>query len=84
MSDDIVRRRLYSRSTLLVHALMIEAGMGADLLKSRVDWEKYPKLRATFEHRPSVNVYWHELVDFVLFALEQDDNAHLRQPRSPS
>lgn len=37
----------------------------ADQLKSSVDWKRYPKLAAIFEHRPSCNVYWHELIDLM-------------------
>jgi hypothetical protein len=36
--------------------------MAANALKGRIDWNKYPKLADIFEHRSSVNVYWHELV----------------------
>ena len=34
----------------------------AEEMRVALDWEKYPKLAAIFQHRPSVNVYWHELV----------------------
>jgi hypothetical protein len=37
-----------------------EADVGA--LDAAIDWSKYPKLRAIFEHRPRINVYWLELV----------------------
>jgi hypothetical protein len=26
-----------------------------------IDWSKYPKLARVFEHRPEINVYWHDL-----------------------
>ena len=42
----------------------------ADLLKSSIDWSKLPKLAEIFEHRPSVNRYWHELVALTLTSLE--------------
>jgi hypothetical protein len=32
---------------------------GSDLI---IDWERFPKLREIFEHRPIVNVYWRELM----------------------
>ena len=52
----------------------------ASLIKSRVDWSRYPKLADIFQRRPSVNIYWHELVEFCLFALENDENSVLRNP----
>jgi hypothetical protein len=42
----------------------------ADRLRASVDWERVPKLAAIFQHRPSVNVYWHELVALTLTSLE--------------
>lgn len=43
-------------------AAMTEA---AQKLRSRIDWAKYPKLADIFQHRPPVNVYWHELAQMV-------------------
>ena len=42
----------------------------AERIKNSVDWSKLPKLAAIFEHRPSVNRYWHELVALTLLSLE--------------
>lgn len=44
----------------------------ADRIKAGVDWSKLPKLAAMFEHRPSVNRYWHELVALTLLSLERN------------
>jgi hypothetical protein len=30
-------------------------------MKPIIQWERYPKLRAIFEHRPRTNQYWLEL-----------------------
>jgi hypothetical protein len=46
----------------------------ADLIKSRVNWEQFPRLRQIFEHRPSVNLTWHELVVFVIACLQEPDD----------
>jgi hypothetical protein len=45
--------------------------MAANALKGRVNWNKYPKLAAIFEHRPTVNVYWHELVTLMRDELQE-------------
>jgi len=47
----------------------------AEKIKSSVDWSKLPKLAAIFEHRPSVNRYWHELVALTLLSLEHNGAA---------
>jgi hypothetical protein len=47
----------------------------AERLRASVDWSRLPKLAAIFEHRPSVNVYWHELVALTLTSLEQNGAA---------
>jgi hypothetical protein len=41
----------------------------ADRLRASVDWDRLPKLAEIFQHRPSVNVYWHELVALTLTSL---------------
>jgi hypothetical protein len=38
-----------------------------------IDWEKYPKLAAIFEHRPRVNVYWVELTQLLLEVQNEAD-----------
>lgn len=45
--------------------------------KETIDWSKYPKLAEMFEHRPLVNVYWHELRQLArdLVAAEHDEVA---------
>ncbi len=42
----------------------------ADRIKANVDWDSLPKLKEIFEHRPSKNRYWHELVKLTLVSLE--------------
>lgn len=44
----------------------------AQLLRDSVNWERLPKLREIFEHRPVVNRYWHELVALTLVSLEKN------------
>jgi len=44
----------------------------ADLLRANVEWSRFPKLAKIFEHRPSVNRYWHELVAITLVSLEKN------------
>ncbi len=48
------------------------------LIKSRVDWSKYPTLAARFRELPTGEREWRELVLFSLFCLEEDGNAALR------
>lgn len=45
----------------------------AHMIKSRVNWARFPKLAAVFQHRPPENIYWHELVDFLVGYLEWPD-----------
>lgn len=47
----------------------------AELLRANIDWSRLPKLAAIFEHRPSVNRYWHELVALTLTSLEVNAGA---------
>ncbi len=47
----------------------------ADTIRANVDWSKLPKLAAIFEHRPSANRYWHELVVLTLLSLEHNGDA---------
>lgn len=47
----------------------------AERIKRSVDWEKLPKLAAIFQHRPSINRYWHELVALTLLSLEVNGDA---------
>ena len=51
---------------------MTEASLtaAAEKIRATLDWERLPKLAAWFQHRPSNNVYWHELVGLVLQYLE--------------
>jgi hypothetical protein len=42
----------------------------ANKIRDSVDWSKLPKLAAIFQHRPTVNRYWHELVALTLLSLE--------------
>jgi hypothetical protein len=34
-------------------------------IKDSVDWTQFPKMEAVFRHRPAVNVYWVDLVEFI-------------------
>lgn len=56
-----------------VDAFMSDADLtfAAETLRRKVDWSRIPKLAAIFEHRPSENRYWHELVALVLNHLER-------------
>lgn len=47
----------------------------AERIRKSVDWSRLPKLAAIFEHRPSVNIYWHELVALTLTSLEVNGEA---------
>ena len=47
----------------------------AERIRTTADWSKLPKLAAIFEHRPSVNRYWHELVALTLLSLEVNGDA---------
>lgn len=37
----------------------------AEAIRKSIEWAKYPNLSAIFQHRPSTNVYWHELVELM-------------------
>ena len=39
-----------------------EYRIDAVTIKRDIDWNRLPRLRKIFEHRPSVNNHWHELV----------------------
>jgi hypothetical protein len=45
----------------------------ADRIKESIDWSRLPKLAEIFQHRPSVNRYWHELVALTLTSLEANE-----------
>jgi len=47
----------------------------AERIKRSIDWSRLPKLAAIFEHRPSVNRYWRELVALSLLSLEVNSGA---------
>lgn len=47
----------------------------AERIRKSVDWSKLPKLAAIFQHRPTVNRYWHELVALTLLSLEVNGEA---------
>lgn len=47
----------------------------ADRIKESIDWSRLPKLAEIFQHRPSVNRYWHELVALTLCSLEVNGQA---------
>ena len=43
----------------------------ANRIRQNIDWSRIPNLAEMFEHRPSVNVYWHELAGLLLQYLEK-------------
>ncbi len=47
-----------------------ELTAAAERIRTSVDWERLPKLAPIFKDRPTVNVYWHELVALTLTSLE--------------
>ena len=32
-------------------------------MANEIDWSKYPRLRTWFEHRPTINVWWEEMIE---------------------
>jgi len=42
----------------------------AERIRQRIDWTRVPNLASMFEKRPSINIYWHELVGLMLMYLE--------------
>lgn len=49
--------------------------VAAERIKDSIDWSKLPQLAEIFQHRPSTDRYWHELVALTLFSLEENGAA---------
>lgn len=56
----------------------------AHRIQESVDWSQLPNLATIFEHRPTVNVYWHELVLLTIRALEVEEPATRKALRTIS